>query len=409
MSMPPHSFNAVAEAGGTAPSRQEQLEASLEALISLGGLGFDMFPGGSPEKRHLAPQIRHHDAHHHTTTTPPSQHWAGPSSHHDSTSPASHCGHACSTTGQARYVQALKNAVLLLSGAQSMHAGGGSGACHNSPQLPVPQLDFEAGSNASSTPLTPGDPFSNNSLDDYDFSNSFQFLDFEPGFGDNTAMDYYTASTPRQQPSPPQLPADIIPLPADTITVATVPALAPSPPSVISTGDNTNNTTRNKRPRISPDMDNASPRPSPSQSPSPRDTQKPHRPHAAVEKRYRVSLNDKIEALRVCLESRKRPKRRHCQAPTGGDGSTTDCGVAAATVDSRGGGGGPTVASSSTTTAANPATRMSKAEVLTEAVEYVQQLEEENGIMLEQIEALVERMQATQRALQLPSFVAGRT
>lgn len=51
---------------------------------------------------------------------------------------------------------------------------------------------------------------------------------------------------------------------------------------------------------------------------------------------------------------------------------------------------------------------MSKAEVLAEAVEYVQQLEEENGVMLEQIEDLVKRMQATQRALQLPSFTAGR-
>jgi len=51
---------------------------------------------------------------------------------------------------------------------------------------------------------------------------------------------------------------------------------------------------------------------------------------------------------------------------------------------------------------------MSKAEVLAEAVDYVQQLEEENGVMLEQIEELVQRMQATQRALQLPPFTAGR-
>lgn len=380
MSLPPHSFNAVAEAGGTAPSRQEQLEASLEALISLGGLGFDMFPGGSPDKRHLAPQVRHHDAHHHTTT-PSSQHWADPSSHHDCTSPVSHCGHACSS-GQSRYVQALKNAVLLLS-AQSMQAGAGA-SCHSSPQIPVPPLDFEAGSNASSTPLTPGDPYSSNSLDDYNFSNSFQFLDFEPGFADTT-LDYYTSNTPKQQPSPP-------PMIADTIAVATGPV--PSPPPMTTTDDNASSRPRNKRPRISTDMDSASPRPSPSQSPSPRDTQKPHRPHAAVEKRYRVSLNDKIEALRVCLESRKRPKRR--QASTVDDGSTTDGG--AATAESP---GGPT--------AAGPSARMSKAEVLTEAVEYVQQLEQENGIMLEQIEALVERMQATQRALQLPSFTAGRT
>ncbi|KAK8135707.1 hypothetical protein PG984_003647 [Apiospora sp. TS-2023a] len=387
MSLPSHSFNAVAEPGGTAPTRQEQLEASLEALI---GLDFGLFQGGSPEKRHLAPQIRHHDAHHHhnhTHTTPSSQRWADPSTQHDCAAPASHCGHACGNGQQARYMQALKNAVLLLS-AQSMHTGSGSGGTyHESPQFSVPHLDFEAASNASSTPLlTPGDSCST-SLDDYDFSNnSFQFLDFEPGFGD-TAMDYYTASTPRQQPSPSSLLSD-------TITVA------PPPPRDTSAASDK---VSKKRPRTSHDRDTISRRhssftQSPTQSPSPQDTQKPHRPHAAVEKRYRVSLNDKIEALRVCLESRKRPKRR--QATTGEDGgSTTDGGstaTAAATADGRGGG-------------ATPTPRMSKAEVLTEAVEYVQQLEEENGIMLEQIEALVERMQATQRALQLPSFTAGRT
>ncbi|KAK8047384.1 helix-loop-helix DNA-binding domain-containing protein [Apiospora saccharicola] len=382
MSLPSHSFNAVAEPGGTAPSRQEQLEASLEALI---GLDFGLFQGGSPEKRHLAPQIRHHDGHHHNHTTPSSQRWADPSTQHDCTAPASHYGHACGSGQQARYMQALKNAVLLLS-AQSMHAGGG-GACHDSPQFPAPQLDFEAGSNASNTPPTPADSYRSNSLDDYEFSNSFQFLDFEPNFEDTT-VDCYTASTPRRQSSPSALLSD-------AITVAH--------PIETSTGDSA----RKKR-RISTDRDTASPRrTSASESPSPQDTQKPHRPHAAVEKRYRVSLNDKIEALRVCLESRKRPKRRQCQATGGGDNgsSTTDSGATSTAGDGR---GGPTPASSSTTTA-TPSTRMSKAEVLTEAVEYVRQLEEENGIMLEQIEALVERMQATQRALQLPSFMAGRS
>ncbi|KAK8040914.1 hypothetical protein PG994_013921 [Apiospora phragmitis] len=357
-------------------------------------------PRGPVDKRHFAPQIRHHDAHHTTPPPPPPfPLWADPSSQHDCAVPASRCGHTCGS-GQARYVQALKDALQLLC-AQSIHGGS---ACHDFPQFQVPQLGLEAGSTAVCTPLTPDDLYGGSiSSDDYDFSNSFQFLDHEPSSGDVT-MDYYTTDTPTQQPSPSPLLSDstiIVAQPPPPPPSLPQPVSPPSPPRPeITAGDNA----RKKRPRISTASDTgASPRPSSSQSPSPQEeAQKPQRPHAAVEKRYRVSLNDKIEALRVCLESRKRPKR-HCKSA--GDsqatgGGSTDGGVA--------GGSGGSTPTSSTTTTTGSTTRMSKAEVLTEAVEYVQQLEEENSVMLEQIDALVERMQATQRALQLPSFTAGR-
>ncbi|KAK8066618.1 hypothetical protein PG997_013365 [Apiospora hydei] len=274
-----------------------------------------------------------------------------------------------------------------------MHGGRAS---YDFPQSSVPHLDFEADSNTLGTPLTPEDPCGSVSPDDYDFSSSLQFLDFEPNSRDIT-MDYYTTNTPKQV-SPSPLLADSItvaPPPPPPLPQPTSPPLSPQPQSSASDKPS------KKRPRVN---SASSPHPAASRSPSPQgEAQKPQRPHAAVEKRYRVSLNDKIEALRVCLESRKRPKRQ-CQsagdspaAGSGGGGGGTTDGVAAP-----GGSGGATPASSA------PAMRMSKAEVLTEAVEYVQQLEEENGVMLGQIQALIERMQATQRALQLPSFTAGK-
>jgi hypothetical protein len=43
---------------------------------------------------------------------------------------------------------------------------------------------------------------------------------------------------------------------------------------------------------------------------------------------------------------------------------------------------------------------MNKAEVLSEAAEYIQQLEDENGVMLDQLKVLIQRLRATRMALQ---------
>ncbi|KAK6849223.1 hypothetical protein PG995_013056 [Apiospora arundinis] len=283
-------------------------------------------------------------------------------------------------SGQVRYAQAIKDALLLL-GAQSMHDSNG---CYDCTQYPLPHLEFDAGGCA-----TVNDPYSNSStLEDYDFTNPFPFLDYEPSCSrDIAAMDeFYTINTPREPSSSALLP--------DAATTAPHPPPPPSLPTPQSqSAESPPPPPRLERSYTAPSRTTSRKRPNPTA-----EGQKKERPHAAVEKRYRVSLNDKIEALRVCLESRKRPKRTSQQplSPSSGDGGAT------------GSGNTPAAGSTTTTTTTGPAARMSKAEVLSEAVEYVQQLEEENGVMLEQIEELVQRMQATQRALQLPSFAAGR-
>ena len=379
-------------------------------------MDLDMFQGGSigssQTRRHFIPQIRHHsDARHYTTTpqTPPLQPWVDTGSQHDRTAPTSRCRHGLGN-GQVRYAQAIKDALLLL-GAQSMHGGS---TCYDCPEFPLPHhLDFDAGSCA-----TAGDTYSTGALEDYDFTNPFSFLDMEPSYSQDINMDeFYTISTP-SQPSPTSclLPdgattTDPIPTPPPS-----QPESPPSPsrPEICPPSSTAATNKSRKRPNpnstpaddvaISPLPSSSSPKSTPASSgvfqsgSPPGEGPKKERPHAAVEKRYRVSLNDKIEALRVCLESRKRPKRNNSQQQPLQCPSPED--------------GGPTPAASTTatttTTTNGPSVRMSKAEVLAEAVEYVQQLEEENGVMLEQIEDLVKRMQATQRALQLPSFTAGR-
>lgn len=60
------------------------------------------------------------------------------------------------------------------------------------------------------------------------------------------------------------------------------------------------------------------------------------------------------------------------------------------TFDRKKGAGGPSEAGS----------RMNKAEVLSEAAEYIQQLEDENSVMLDQLKILVQRLRATWMALQ---------
>ena len=150
---------------------------------------------------------------------------------------------------------------------------------------------------------------------------------------------------------------------------------------------------------------------------------RPRRPHSVVEKRYRAGINEKIEALRDCLESKKRPKGRslheallnspsslhsdedgQLQQKNDGDEHHSH-----AIGGGRRGGevtsGKNNVGTTGDSTAHPPTTiptRMNKAEVLIEAVEYIQQLEEENDVMMDQLRQLVARLCATRRAL-LPS------
>ncbi|KKY33264.1 hypothetical protein UCDDA912_g06779 [Diaporthe ampelina] len=123
------------------------------------------------------------------------------------------------------------------------------------------------------------------------------------------------------------------------------------------------------------------------------------RAHSAIEKRYRAGINEKFEALRACIEARKRPKQEslgqalrlggkgEAAAVEGAGGGATPSGATSAR---KGPGGGGDAASG----------RMNKAEVLSEAAEYIQQLEDENGVMLDQLKVLVQRLRATRMALQ---------
>lgn len=125
------------------------------------------------------------------------------------------------------------------------------------------------------------------------------------------------------------------------------------------------------------------------------------RAHSAIEKRYRAGINEKFEALRGCIESRRRPKQEPLgqalrpgskgEGAEAGGGTTTTAGATTSGKKGGSGGGGD---------AAAAATRMNKAEVLSEAAEYIQQLEDENGVMLDQLKVLVQRLRATRMALQ---------
>lgn len=131
------------------------------------------------------------------------------------------------------------------------------------------------------------------------------------------------------------------------------------------------------------------------------------RAHSAIEKKYRAGINEKFEALRGCIESRRRPRQESLgQALRPGSkgegaesgGATTAAGTTCSGKKGGFGGNGD---------AAN--TRMNKAEVLSEAAEYIQQLEDENGVMLDQLKVLVQRLRATRMALQPTKPVSGAT
>lgn len=146
----------------------------------------------------------------------------------------------------------------------------------------------------------------------------------------------------------------------------------------------------------------ASPSPPPACRRASQASEKPtQRAHSAIEKRYRAGINEKFEALRGCIESRKRPKQESLgQAlrpgskgegvESGGTTPTTGTTTSSGKKGGSGGNGGDAAAGS----------RMNKAEVLSEAAEYIQQLEDENGVMLDQLKVLVQRLRATRIALQ---------
>lgn len=138
---------------------------------------------------------------------------------------------------------------------------------------------------------------------------------------------------------------------------------------------------------------------------------KQHRAHSATEKRYRAGINDKFEALRSCLESRKRNGILGRERPediskgkeeTGAERVAGGCGGGATltpvnaniTKGSAGGAGGAG--------GAEAVPKMNKAEVLSEATEYIQQLEDEKALMLEELKMLAQCLRAARMALQPP-------
>lgn len=113
-------------------------------------------------------------------------------------------------------------------------------------------------------------------------------------------------------------------------------------------------------------------------------------------------MNEKFEALRGCIESRRRPKQESLgQALRPGSKGSEGGGATNSSSTTAGASGrkkGP--AATGNGDAAASSSRMNKAEVLSEAAEYIQQLEDENGVMLEQLKLLVQRLRATRMALQ---------
>ncbi|KAJ4387237.1 hypothetical protein N0V93_007826 [Gnomoniopsis smithogilvyi] len=118
---------------------------------------------------------------------------------------------------------------------------------------------------------------------------------------------------------------------------------------------------------------------------------KGHRAHSAIEKRYRAGLNEKFEALRSCVESRKMAKQESLGQALRPESKGGENGGATIVVPDRKKGPGAN---------SDAASRMNKAEVLREAVECIEQLEDENGLLLEQLKILVQRLRATRMALQ---------
>ncbi|KAI1116766.1 hypothetical protein F5Y14DRAFT_405115 [Nemania sp. NC0429] len=110
--------------------------------------------------------------------------------------------------------------------------------------------------------------------------------------------------------------------------------------------------------------------------------EKRQRQHYAVEKRYRAGLNERFNALRDCIESRRKIESERQPGRPG-------TGAADAGNNAESGGSGSLPSS----------TKMNKADVLHEAVVYIRDLEEENEVILEQLKLLVHRLRDAKAAL----------
>ncbi|KAK3294117.1 uncharacterized protein B0H64DRAFT_180484 [Chaetomium fimeti] len=114
--------------------------------------------------------------------------------------------------------------------------------------------------------------------------------------------------------------------------------------------------------------------------------EKRQRPHYAIEKRYRAGLNERFEALRECIESRKMQSRQDQQDQYSRLPSLAM--VLDAGSKSNSGSAKPW-----------PPTRMNKADVLDKAVVYIRDLEEENVVLLEHLRITIRRLRDARAAL----------
>lgn len=100
-------------------------------------------------------------------------------------------------------------------------------------------------------------------------------------------------------------------------------------------------------------------------------------PHYAIEKRYRAGLQEHFEALRDCVSSFKQRENEQQSLVNGDDVADWDD-----RADSKDG-----------------SSRMNKAEVLSQATIYIQQLQEENEAAIEHIKLLIKRLRLIKGAL----------
>ncbi|KAJ5951040.1 uncharacterized protein N7479_009453 [Penicillium vulpinum] len=106
---------------------------------------------------------------------------------------------------------------------------------------------------------------------------------------------------------------------------------------------------------------------------------KRQRSHYVIEKKYRAGLQERFEALRSCVTAWnefQRPESASGEAGTTGD-------------ELSGGSKGN-----------NNGGRMNKAEVLSNAVIYIQELQEENEVVIDHLKLLIRRLRGAKQALQ---------
>ncbi|KAJ5608510.1 hypothetical protein N7537_005129 [Penicillium hordei] len=119
----------------------------------------------------------------------------------------------------------------------------------------------------------------------------------------------------------------------------------------------------------------------PSSRRSPNTTHHPpkrQRSHYVIEKKYRAGLQERFEALRGCVMAWNEFQRRESAS---GEAATTGDELSGGSKMSNGG-------------------RMNKAEVLSNAVTYIQELQEENEVVIHHLKLLIRRLRGVKQALQ---------